>query len=52
MLKHRIIRYNEYIKSDNATRCEAANMDANEFLKRYAAGERNFRQADLRNKLS
>ncbi|WP_231510388.1 pentapeptide repeat-containing protein [Fischerella sp. PCC 9605] len=40
--------YNKYINSDNATRCEATNMDANEVLRRYAAGERNFRQADWR----
>jgi uncharacterized protein YjbI with pentapeptide repeats len=42
------VSYNRNINSDNATHCEAANMDANEVLKRYAAGERNFRQADWR----
>ncbi|WP_218776768.1 pentapeptide repeat-containing protein [Nostoc sp. T09] len=35
-------------KSDNATRCEAANLDAKEILNLYAASKRNFRQADLR----
>jgi len=35
-------------KVDAPTRCEANNMNANEVLKQYAAGKRNFRQADLR----
>lgn len=41
------MNYNESIKSDNATRCEAANMDANEVLRRYESGQRNFRQENL-----
>ncbi|BAY42808.1 pentapeptide repeat protein [Scytonema sp. HK-05] len=48
MLEQEIVSYNKYINSENATRCEATNMDANEVLRRYAAGERNFRQADWR----
>jgi uncharacterized protein YjbI with pentapeptide repeats len=48
MLESRNVSYNRYINSENATPCEATNMDANEVLRRYAAGERNFRQADWR----
>ncbi|WP_392534771.1 pentapeptide repeat-containing protein [Nostoc sp. C117] len=40
--------YTRDSNSDNATPCEATNMDANEVLRRYAAGERNFRQQDWR----
>ncbi|WP_245894908.1 pentapeptide repeat-containing protein [Nostoc cycadae] len=40
--------YSTCINSDNAIRCEATNMDANEVLRRYANGERNFREADWR----
>jgi uncharacterized protein YjbI with pentapeptide repeats len=42
------VSYNRNVNSDNATYREAANMDANEVLKRYAAGERNFRQVGWR----
>lgn len=36
------------IYSDNAKRCEIVNMDANEVVKRYADGKRNFRLTDLK----
>jgi uncharacterized protein YjbI with pentapeptide repeats len=36
------------IYSENATHCEATNMDAKEVLTRYADGERNFRLLDLK----
>lgn len=35
------------ITSDNATRCEAAFMDANKFLRQYIEGQRDFRSLDL-----
>lgn len=34
--------------SDNATRCEAASIDAHELLRRYAEGQRSFRSLDFR----
>lgn len=44
-----IPNYNRYINSDNATRCGAANMDANQVIERYANGERDFRLQNLKN---
>jgi uncharacterized protein YjbI with pentapeptide repeats len=44
-----IPNYNREINSDNATRCEAADMDANQVIARYANGERDFRLQDLKN---
>lgn len=40
--------YNRDIHGDNATRCEATHMDANEVLRRYKDGERSFRLQDLK----
>ena len=39
--------YNKNINSDSATHCEAAEMDANELLRLYSEGQRNFRSQDL-----
>jgi hypothetical protein len=40
MVKANIAKYNRDTNSDNATRCEAANMDANGVVKQYANGEK------------
>jgi hypothetical protein len=40
--------YNERIHSDDATRCEAANTDANTVLRQYDTGKINFKAQNLK----